>query len=326
MGSLSESERSILANKTDTILVTTPARSRARLATLLGFLALILVWGSFPVAAKIGVENAPPLLLSGARFCLAFVIMAAIMLMRRKSLRITARQHLQICGVSLCMVGIPSSIFFASAPYAPVGVLTLMWSMSPIFTALFNLGGYGELRGWRLPVSLCVGAIGVLIVLLGHIPFVSGSAHDGLSFAASGPAMIAELAVLGSSAIYGLGLFLAKRSAPALPVMTMTTWQMFYSGVFIVLVGLVVEHGMSIQPNWIALSDLLYLAVFCGCITFLLTFWLIRRIGAIRIAYTDFIIPGITLVLSYFILGESLTLAKLCGLVLVTLSVILVGV
>lgn len=315
-----------MANNIDTVIESAPTRSRARLATLLGFVALILIWGSFPVAAKIGVENAPPLLFSGARFCLAFVIMAATALFLRKSLRITVRQHLQVCGVSLCMVGIPSSIFFASAPYAPVGVLTLMWSMSPIFTALFNLGGHGELRGWRLPVSLCVGTIGVLIVLLGHIPFVGGTASDSLSFAASGSALIAELAVLGSSAIYGLGLFLAKRSAPALPVMTMTTWQMFYSGVFIVLVGIIVEHGMSIQPNWIALSDLLYLAVFCGCITFLLTFWLIRRIGAIRIAYADFIVPGITLVLSYFILGESLTLAKLGGLVLVTLSVILVGV
>jgi drug/metabolite transporter (DMT)-like permease len=324
MKSLPESEHSILANTSDTIIESAPIRSRARIATLLGFLALILIWGSFPVAAKIGVENAPPLLLSGARFCLAFIIMAATMMLRRKSLRITPRQHHQIWGVSLCMVGVPSSIFFASAPYAPVGVLTLMWSMSPIFTALFNLGGYGELRGWRLLVSLCVGTIGVLIVLLGHIPFVGGS--SGLNFAANRPALIAELAVLGSSMIYGLGLFLAKRSAPALPVLTMTTWQMFYSGIFIVLVGLIVEHGMPIQPNWIALSDLLYLAVFCGCITFLLTFWLIRRIGAIRIAYTDFIIPGITLVLSYFILGESLTLAKLGGLVLVTLSVILVGV
>lgn len=286
---------------------------------------MVLIWGSFPVAAKIGVENAPPLLFSGTRFCLAFAIMAVIALLQRKSLRITPQQHLQVCGVSLCMVGIPSSIFFAAAPYAPVGILTLMWSMSPIFTALFNSGGHGELRGWRLLVSLCVGAVGVLIVLLGHIPFVGGSANDGLSFAASGPALIAELAVLGSSVIYGLGLFLAKRSAPAMPVVTLTTWQMFYSGIFIVLVGLVAEHGMPIQPGWIALADLLYLTIFCGCITFLLTFWLIRRIGAIRIAYADFIIPGITLVLSYFILGENLTPAKLGGLVLVTLSVILVA-
>jgi len=50
--------------------------SASRLIILLNFVAMVLVWGSFPVAAKIGVEHAPPLLLSGVRFSLAFSIMA----------------------------------------------------------------------------------------------------------------------------------------------------------------------------------------------------------------------------------------------------------
>jgi drug/metabolite transporter (DMT)-like permease len=54
------------------------------------------------------------------------------------------------------------------------------------------------------------------------------------------------------------------------------------------------------------------------------TFWLIRHIGAIRTAYGAFIIPGVTLILSYFLLGESLALAKITGLALVILGVILV--
>lgn len=52
--------------------------------------------------------------------------------------------------------------------------------------------------------------------------------------------------------------------------------------------------------------------------------WLIRRIGAIRTAYGDFIIPGVTLLLSYLLLGESLTLAKVGGFVLVMLGCVLV--
>nr|HET6901078.1 EamA family transporter [Ktedonobacteraceae bacterium] len=53
-------------------------------------------------------------------------------------------------------------------------------------------------------------------------------------------------------------------------------------------------------------------------------FWLIRRIGVIRIGYSDFIIPAVTLMLSFLILGESLTWAKVGGMVLVLLGVVLV--
>jgi drug/metabolite transporter (DMT)-like permease len=296
-----------------------------RLITLLGFLVVVLIWGSFPVAAKIGVEYAPPLLLSGMRFCLAFCILATMTLVRRKRLRIGVKQHLQIFGVSLCMVGLPSSIFFVATPYAPVGILTLMWSTTPIFTAIFNIGGKGEAHGMRLLYSLLLGTLGILIVLLGHIPFLFGSSNDALSFAGSRTTLISELAVLCSSVIYGFGLFLAKRSTPDIAVLTLTTWQLFYSGLFIVLLGLIFEWGTPLHFSWTGLGILLYLAIFCSCITFFLMFWLIRRIGAIRTSYSDFIIPGVTLLLSFLILGESLTLAKLGGLLLLTLSVILVA-
>ncbi len=300
----------------------TTIRQRGRFATLLGYVSMVLIWGSFPVAAKIGVAHAPPLLLSSTRFGLAFLLLAAIVFIQRKRLWITRRQHWHVFVVSLLMVGIPSSIFFAAIPYAPASILTLLWAPTPIFTALFNLQRGGEVRGWRLPVSLLIGAFGVLIVLLGHVPFWPGTA--GLAFASNGPAMIAELAVLGSSVIYGLGMRVAKQDNEDVPVMVFTAWQSFYTAAFVALMSLIFEHGRTFQPTLTTLGVLLYLVIFCSCISFFLVFWLIRRIGAIRTAYGDFIIPGVTLLLSYLLLGESLTLAKVGGFVLVMLGCVLV--
>jgi drug/metabolite transporter (DMT)-like permease len=298
--------------------------SASRLIILFNFVAMVLVWGSFPVAAKIGVEHAPPLLLSGLRFSLAFCVMASIVLVQRKKLSITRRQHVQVCVISLLMVGIPSSIFFAATPYAPVGVLTVMWSTTPIFTSIFTLRDAGEVHGWKLVGSLSIGLLGVLIVLLGHLPFLPGSAGGTPLFASSGSALTAELVVLGSAIIYGLGIRMAKHSSPDIPVMVLTTWQLFYSGVFLLATSLLFERGYPFHPTLSTFGALLYLTIFCSCISFFLTFWLIRHIGAIRTAYGDFIIPGVTLVLSYFLLSESLTLAKIIGLALVILGVILV--
>lgn len=304
-----------------------PASQRdPRFVSLLGFIVMVLLWGSFPVVAKIGVVYVPPLLLSGARFCLAFCILASIAGIQRKTLAMTRRQHVQVFMISLLMVGIPSSIFFAAAPYAPAGVLTLMWSTTPIFTSLFSFGVTGEARGWRLLGSLCLGMLGIVIVLLGHIPFLPGSSMTaGQIFASGGTALVGELAVLGSSVVYGLGMRTARTSSPDVAVLVLTCWQLLYSGLFITLMGLLFEHGSPFSPNWIALAALLYLAIFCSCISFFLTFWLIRRIGAIRTAYSDFVIPAVTLALSSLFLGESLTPAKVGGMLLVMVSILLVA-
>lgn len=314
----------------ETPLLTRASRSRSprvptrgRLFTILGFVALVLIWGSFPVAAKLGVEQAPPLLFSSMRFLLATLLMVLVTVVQRQKLWIAPKQHLHIFLVSLLMVGIPSSIFFAAAPYAPVGVLTLMWSTTPLFTSLFNFGGVGEARGWRLLASLIVGLLGIIIVLLGRIPFFPGTGSS-IQLVMTGAAFVGELAVLASSAVYGLGLRLAKGNDANMPVSVLTTWQMFYTGVFVGLTSLCFEHGYTLHFTMNLLGILLYLAIFCSCITFFLTFWLIRRIGAIRLAYSDFVIPGITLVLSFMLLGESLTVAKVCGFVLVMLGCFLV--
>ena len=223
------------------------------------------------------------------------------------------------------MVGIPSSIFFAAAPYAPVSVLTIMWSTTPIFTALFAMRDTGEVGGWKLLVSLLIGPCGVLIVLLGRIPLLPGSGSGGaLFFTGRSVAVIAEVAVLASASIYGYGIRMARRNSPDIPVTVMTAWQIFYCALFLLALSLVFERGAAFQPTALTFGALFYLAIFCSCISFFLTFWLIRRIGAIRTAYSDFIIPGVTLILSYLFVSESLTIAKVIGMALVILGVVLV--
>lgn len=298
---------------------------RNSLIIVLNYVLMVLIWGSFPVAAKIGVQHAPPLLLSGMRFALAFLIMAPFAYWQSKKLWITWRQHAQVLLISLLMVGIPGSIFFAATPYAPVSILTIMWSTTHIFTALFAIRDTGEVRGWKLFVSLLIGLCGVLIVLLGRIPLLPGSSSENAPlFASSEAALIAEVAVLASASIYGYGIRMARRNSPDIPVTVMTAWQIFYCALFLLALSLVFERGAAFQPAPLTFGALFYLAVFCSCISFFLTFWLIRRIGAIRTAYSDFLIPGVTLILSYLFVNESLTIAKVIGLGLVILGVVLI--
>lgn len=303
-----------------------PKRS---VVVVVNYVLMVLLWGSFPVAAKIGVEHAPPLLISGLRFSIAFLIMAPLAYWQNKKgvipkgrLWISRRQHLRVLVISLLMVGIPGCVFFAATPLAPVSVLTIMWSTTPIFTALFAMHDSGEVHGWKLLISLAIGLLGVLTVLLGRLPFLPGS-NGGPLLAGGSLAVLSELAVLASASIYGLGIRTARQHSPDIPVMVFTAWQLFYCALFLLAMSLLFERGEAFQPTWTTLGAILYLAIFCSCITFFLTFWLIRRIGAIRTAYGDYLIPGVTLILSYLLVGESLTIAKVIGLGLVIMSVVI---
>ncbi|HTK05619.1 MAG TPA: DMT family transporter [Ktedonobacteraceae bacterium] len=300
----------------------------SRLITLIVFIVYVVVWGYFPIVVKIGTQHTPPLLFAGTRFLLASGVLAVVVWIGRGKLRLTSEQHWRIFLSALVLVGIPASIYFLAAPYVQASVIILMWAPTPIFTTLFMMGSAsGEARGWRLIVSLVAGLAGVFIVLMGGIPFLPGMGNDTFHFASGGITLLSELAVLGSSVIYGLGMRLTKSiNSSNIPLLTFTTWQLFYSGVSMTVLSLIVEHNFSIQLSWVTLWSFLFIVLIVTCMGYFLTFWLMRRIGAIRTAYVDFLSPGVTIVLSYFLLNESLTPAKVAGFLLVVLGCMLASI
>jgi len=138
-----------------------------------------------------------------------------------------------------------------------------------------------------------------------------------------GQALLAEAAVLCAAAFYGVGMRVAKSTAD-LPLLTLTAWELLIGGLILSTASLLFERGQPVHWTPTNVSILLYLAIMAGCVTFGLTFWLIQRIGSIRTTYNSFLVPGIALVLAFFLLGEPITLPKLAGMALVTVGLALV--
>jgi drug/metabolite transporter (DMT)-like permease len=291
----------------------------SKIITSVAFCLLVLLWGLAPVAIKLGVQDAPPLFLSSMRYGIATCTMLMVnKLILGQKLRLTWKQYRAVFIVGILIAGVTAGAFAVAVRFAPAGALSVMWATTPIFTSLFTAREEGEMHGWRLIVSLIIGMMGVILVLTGGLPFLIGASQSRTftwSFALMG-----ELAVLGSAALYGFALRLAKQSTVGIPVATLVTWQVFFGSSFLGLMSILFEHGQTFHFTWKAIGSLLYTGIICGLGCNVITFWLIRRIGAIRTAYSDFIIPGITLFLSFVLLGESLTLAKFGGLALVLLG------
>jgi len=238
-----------------------------------------------------------------------------------QKLRLTWKQYRTVFIIGILISGVSTGVFAVAARFAPVGVLSVTWATCPIFTALWNAQGEGETHGWRLIVSLIVGMMGVILVLSGDLPFFARpSQSNAFTWTNDSLALMSELAVLGSAVLFGFATRLVKQSTVGIPVVTLATWQVFFGSFFLGLMSILFEHGQTFHFTWKAIGSLLYISIICSLGGNVIMFWLIRRIGAIRTAYSDFLVPGIALFLSFVLLGESLTLAKFGGLALVLLG------
>ncbi|HEY7348867.1 MAG TPA: DMT family transporter [Ktedonobacterales bacterium] len=281
-----------------------PTRSVWTIQTALGFGLMTLIWGSFSVAVKLGVSGIPPFLLAGARFCLAGALLFAFLLIRQERLFLPRQRFPGVLLLAFLIIGIPSACFFWASQYGPAGTLSTIWAISPIFTALISFRARDEARGWRVPLSLVIGLLGVMLVFI-----------DKLSIG-EGQALAAEGAVLCSAIFYGAAMRVAKSTAD-LPLLPLTAWELLLGGLILSSASLLFERGQPVHWTALNISILLYLAIMAGCVTFALTFWLIKRIGAIRTTYNSFLMPGISLVLANLLLEEPITLPKLAGMALV---------
>lgn len=272
--------------------------------TMLGFGLMTLIWGSFSIAVKVGVSGVPPFLLAGTRFCLAGTLLFALLLLRRERLFLPRQRFPGVLLLALLIIGIPSACFFWASQYAPAGTLSTIWATSPIFTALVSIRARNEARGWRVALSMVIGLLGVIFVFIDKLGVGEGQA------------LAAEGAVLCAAAFYGLAMRVAKSTAD-LPLLPLTAWELLLGGLILSTASLLFERGQPVQWTALNVSILLYLAIMAGCVTFGLTFWLIKRIGAIRTSYNSFLVPGIALVLANLLLGEPITLPKVAGMALV---------
>src|SRR6185312_3407556 len=115
------------------------------------------IWGSFSIAVKVGVDGIPPFLLAGARFCLAGVLLCALLAVRRERLLLPRQRFPGVVLLAFLIIGVPSACFFWASQYAPAGTLSTIWATSPIFTALVTMSARNEVRGWRVALSMIVG-------------------------------------------------------------------------------------------------------------------------------------------------------------------------
>jgi drug/metabolite transporter (DMT)-like permease len=273
------------------------------LAALLPFV-FALLWASSYVAAKVGLIDASPFALVGARLSIAAAIAAVLMgLMGRRWPHAAKWPYILLGGALLHGFGL--AMTHAALVAVDATPTALVHAFHPILTAALSVGLFNERFA---PWQWCGVALGFVGVLLG-VPLSLGSGN---------------LALLALS-LFGLtaGTLTLKRFASDVPAFESTSVQLIGGALMTILLMLgfetphmhwTVHFVEALAWNTLAMS-------IGGMVIYSL---MLERYGAGRASSGFFVVPGASAIMALLLLGEHLSPMAIAGLAASTIGVVLV--
>ncbi len=237
----------------------------ALLAHLLMLLWVLLVGGSFPLAATLD-DGLSPFWLTVVRFFLAAVLMLPWVLRRAGWLSRSWRSWLGYGLLGFCLAAFFASQFIALNLTSSLSVASLFVSLPALTWLLASLAGI-ERSGWTRLLVLLVGAMGALgLVLRGSTTAAGFGVGEWLFL---GGCFCSALYTVASRGLVVRGWL------PADPLL-LTFWSLAIGALLLVPPALLQQEGVRALT---ALWDLHTLAVLLALALFasFLTFWILQR-------------------------------------------------
>ena len=290
----------------------TPARSDSAPGVSAAIPALfVMLWSTGFIAAKTGLEDSGPLAFLALRFALVTVLMAGVVLAMRAPLPSSWREigHLAVLGVLM------QAVYFGAAWIAMgsgvgAGTAALIVSMQPILTAVVAGPLLGERVGRRQWAGLAIGFAGVALV-------VERKLNAGLGTPAGMAWAFVSLLGITAGALY------QKRFCPAMDPRSGGLAQFVVATAIVAPAALLFEDRAPVWTTGFVVS-LVYVAVFLSLISVALLAVMIERGQLSRMTSLFFLVPPLTAVLAWLILGETMGRTALAGLALAVAGVALV--
>ena len=263
-----------------------------------------LLWASSYVAAKIGLVDATPFALVGARLAIAAAIAALLMRLTGRTWPRAARWPAILIGGAL-LHGFGLAMTHAALVAVDATPTALVHAFHPILTAALSVGLFNErFASWQW---LGVG-LGFAGVLLG-VPLSLGSGNLGLL----------ALSLFGLTA----GTLTLKRVAADVPAFESTAVQLIGGATVTILLMLGFETPhMHWTAHFIGALAWNTLAMSIGGMA--IYSLMLERHGAGRASSGFFVVPGASAIMALLLLGEHLSPIAIAGLIASTLGVVLV--
>jgi drug/metabolite transporter (DMT)-like permease len=281
----------------------------ARWKLLTALWTVYLVWGSTYVAIKLSVRTLPAFLSAGSRFLLAGALLALILTLTGRSIRVGRRELAASAALGLSLLALGVGMVTLAETRIDSSIAAMIAGSVPLQVILLRTLAR-ERVALATRVSVLVGLAGLALVVL---PGGGGAASAvGLAVA------------VFASVSWSLGSFFGHRLPLPRDGFVATTWEMLSAGAFLLVLGLVAGEPWSMDAAGFTLESIaawLYLAVFGSLIGFTAYAWLLRNAPISKVVTHQYVNPIVAILLGALLLGEQITLAVGVGAALIVGSV-----
>lgn len=290
-----------------------PATDQKKMSTLAWLLLLTMaaLWGISFVFSKIAVTEIQPMTLVFVRTLLAALVLLAVCRITGVRMPGDWKAWRDYAVLGFFSSSLAFSLIFWAQQYIDASLSAILIAATPFFTVIVaGLLLADERFTTQKIVGVIIGFIGVVLVV--------GPRH----LLGLGDHLIAELAVLLAAAAYATASIWGRRFSGEPPLAT-ATGQVTASAVMMLPMALVFEEPLQMgMPSWTVIGAVIALAVFCTALTYLIFFRVLKMAGASNATLVGLVIPVFTMLFAVPILGETITLLKVCGMLVIGLGMV----
>src|SRR6266571_4183361 len=276
-----------------------------RTLVIIAFAALYLIWGSTYLGIRFAIETIPPLLMAGARFVAAGLIMYVIAWSQGigKSSWANWRTSL-IIGTCLLLAG--NGGVTISEQYIDSGLAALIVAIVPIYIVLL---------GWATGMAPRPTAI-VWLALVGGFVGVGILFWPALRFSSNGgrnPAIGISI-LLVSSFIWSAGSLYSRTAKHAASPFLTAAHQMLCGGALLLFAGVATGETRRFNPSSISIlsvASFVYLVIIGAVVGYTAYIWLLRHCEPAKVATYAYVNPIVAVLLGAAFAGETLSMRVL---------------
>ncbi|HEE4140563.1 TPA: DMT family transporter [Klebsiella pneumoniae] len=264
----------------------------------------VLLWGSAAIFTRWGLDNASPMALLVFRFLVALVALAPLAIVRRRWLPAPGTR-LQTAATGLMLIGGYSVCYFeAMANGVTPGLIATIMGIQPILTLCVV---ERRLQGRRLS--------GLLLALAGLVLVWRSLAASPMATATAG-----ILFALAALLLMTFGALWQKRSRQA-PADVLPLQYAVSLGLCLLIAPV---SGFRFTVNAGLIIPVLFLGLLISVVAQLLLYRLLSAGNIVNVTSLFYLVPAITALLDYLLLGNRLSAAAMVGMMAIVGGIVLV--
>lgn len=273
----------------------------------------VLMWASSFTLIKVGLDFLPPIGFAAMRYGIAAVVMVFVLFYRKPFT--SAIEEFRSDWKLLTFIGIiglalPNALLNIGLQYTTASLSSIIQASGPVYTLIFAVILLKEGLGMDKIVGSIIAIIGTFLLI----------AQNGIDISDS--TFLGNVVVLFSSLCYALSGVATKVALEKHHPVDIVGWMLITGSLFLFVV-LPLEIGSSFTFNTEVVVILLFLALFPGCLAFILYNYVLKTTEVSQLAFFIYLIPVFATIISYLTLGESVPLQTilLAGVVILGVAI-----